>query len=101
MKGTMVKVSRKFHSDSAHGLCLSHVWFFSDKDLFGRSDIQGLIPQLSIVEPHLLTNLTNHSSPQVLRNHKDGRYEVYTSGGFGLVPGKILAYIQYEPDYIS
>jgi len=36
---------------------------------------------------------------KVLRNHKDGRYEVYTAGGFGLVPGKILAYIQYEPDY--
>eukprot|EP00116_Pleurobrachia_bachei_P011968 sb/3472230/ len=36
---------------------------------------------------------------KVLRNHKDGRYEIYTSGGFGLVPGKILAYIQYEPDY--
>ncbi|KAL5259275.1 hypothetical protein ACHWQZ_G009651 [Mnemiopsis leidyi] len=36
---------------------------------------------------------------KVLRNHKDGRYEVYTAGGFGLVPGKVLAYIQYEPDY--
>lgn len=35
---------------------------------------------------------------KVLRNHKDGRYEIYTAGGFGLVPGKILAYIQYEPD---
>lgn len=35
---------------------------------------------------------------KVLRNHKDGRYEVYTAGGFGLVPGRILAYIQYEPD---
>jgi len=36
---------------------------------------------------------------KVLRNHKDGRYEIYTAGGFGLVPGKVLAYIQYEPDY--
>jgi len=36
---------------------------------------------------------------KVLRNHRDGRYEVYTAGGFGLVPGKVLAYVQYEPDY--